>query len=248
MKPLSGLGVLVTRPAHQAGGLIERLQQAGADTFALPVIEIEAITHPALRSDYDLMIFISANAVMHGAQLYTSASHKPRIAAIGQATARALRERDIAVNLTPDHAFTSEALLALDTFSPEKISGQRIVIVRGEGGREHLADTLRARGARVDYAEVYRRIQPQTDVRWLQALWEQQRIGLVMVSSNEALENLYHMLEKQRHWLLQTPLLVPGERCHQRATQLDFNFILTASSASDDAMMQTILNWHKNAV
>lgn len=249
MKPLSGLGVLVTRPAHQAAGLIERLHEAGAETFSLPVIEIE--TRP-LRvnpdSNYDLMIFISANAVIHGANFYKSARKKPKIAAIGQATARTLIDQGIQVDVQPEQGFTSEHLLALDDFSPEKIHGQHILIIRGEGGRDYLAEHLKARGAQVDYAEVYRRTQPQIDVHWLIPLWEQQRIHLVMVTSNQALENLYHMLKQQHHWLLATPLMVPGERCHQLAIQLGFNCIITASSASDDAMLQSMMQWHQKSV
>lgn len=247
-QPLSGLGVLVTRPAHQAGPFISLLQQSGAETFLLPAIEIHAVVpsaelqHRLQLLPYHIVIFISANAVRCGLPLLHKQPDQ-QIAAIGEGSAHALNELGWQVDLVAEAGFTSEALLALPAFASAALNGKRILIVRGQGGRELLADTLKSRGASVDYAEVYTRQQPQTAIDWLAPLW-QKRIHLVCVTSNETLENLYHMLKQYRDPLLQTTLLVPGERGHQLAHSLGFKKIIHAASASDNNMLQRIIEWH----
>jgi uroporphyrinogen-III synthase len=77
------------------------------------------------------------------------------------------------------------------------------------------------------------------------ALWRNQQIQIVTVTSNEALKNLYHILNKSaRELLLATPLVVPGERCGELARQTGFETILTAANATDQAMLDTIQQWH----
>lgn len=247
--PLAGLGVLVTRPAHQAGSFINLLRQAGAETFALPALDIQPL---ALSDDtkhrlqqlnyYQIVVFISSNAVRYGIPLLQKTS-APHIAAIGEGTARVLREQGWQVDLVAESGFSSEDLLALPAMQANAIAGKHILIIRGQGGRELLADTLQTRGATVDYAEVYQRCQPQTETGWLAPLWHQ-RIHLVCVTSNETLENLYHMLNEYRDQLLNTLLLVPGARCYQLAQSLGFKHIIQAASATDNNMLQRIIQWH----
>lgn len=248
-QPLAGLGVLVTRPAHQAGHFIKLLQQAGAITFPLPAIEIQALTisaelkqHLLQSSRYQIVIFISANAVQWGLP-HLKKSAGQQIAAIGEGSARALGNQGWHVDLVADSGFTSEDFLALPALQASALTGKHILIVRGEGGREFLGETLRSRGAVVEYAEVYRRCQPQVDTQWLAPLW-QQDIQLVCVTSNETLENLYHMLKPYRAQLLHTTLLVPGNRACQLAQSLGFTKIIQAASASDNNMLQRIIQWH----
>jgi uroporphyrinogen-III synthase len=250
-------GVLVTRPAHQAGALLERLQQAGFRALGLPSIEIVPSDDPdtALSlmrrlTDYQLLIFISTNAVDYGLKCIDQAgvSIEQAVAAIGRSTAARLDQQGIHVDLQPPTGYTSEDLLALDALQAEAISGQRILIFRGQGGREQLAQSLRERGAQVDYAEVYQRRRPGKAALDVHALWQQDAIQLVTVTSNESLENLYHMLDtKDRPRLLNTPLVVPGQRCAQRAQQLGFSKqILIAANASDEAMLDCIMQWQNN--
>ncbi|MDQ1363181.1 MAG: uroporphyrinogen-III synthase [Pseudomonadota bacterium] len=251
--PLAGLGVLVTRPAHQASGFIHLLQQAGATTFALPCMEIQPLapdenTRYRLQqsNSYQIVIFISANAVRHGLPLLQKQSAQ-QIAAIGEGSARALREQGREVDIVADSGFRSEDLLALPAMQSDVISGKNILIIRGRGGREVLAETLRARGAKVDYAEVYQRSRPQTDAKWLTNLWRQP-MQLVCVTSNEMLENLYHMLHEFHNQLLNTQLLVPSTRCYQLAQRLGFKHIIQAESATDNNMLNRIMTWHQTGV
>lgn len=249
-QPLAGLGVLVTRPAHQAGNFISLLQQSGAQTFALPAIAIQPLTlSEDLRrrlqqaAHYHLIIFISANAVHYGLPWLHKQTGQ-HIAAIGEGSARALNQQGWRVDLLAESGYTSEDLLALPALQAPAITGQNILIVRGQGGREFLADSLTSRGAHVDYAEVYVRSQPQADIGWLAPLWSH-GLHLVCVTSNATLENLYHMLKQYRDPLLQTTLLVPGERGYKLAQSLGFKHIIQAASASDHDMLQSIIQWHK---
>jgi uroporphyrinogen-III synthase len=243
------MGVLVTRPAHQADHFINLLQQAGARAYALPAIAIQALTisdelkqHLLQSSRYQIVIFISANAVQWGIPHLKKCSG-PQIAAIGEGSARALATQGWHVDLVADSGFTSEDFLALPALQAGSLTGKHILIVRGEGGREFLGETLQSRGAVVEYAQVYRRCQPQVDTQWLAPLW-QQDIQVVCVTSNESLENLYHMLKPYRDQLLHTTLLVPGARAYQLAQSLGFTNIIQAASASDNNMLQRIIQWH----
>jgi len=248
-QPLAGMGVLVTRPAHQASHFINLLQQSGARTYALPTIEIQALTisdelkqHLLQSSRYQIVIFISANAVQWGIPHLKKCAVQ-QIAAIGEGSARALGAQGWHVDLVADSGFTSEDLLDLPALQASALAGKHILIVRGKGGREFLGEILQSRGAVVEYAEVYRRCQPQVDTQWLAPLW-QQHIHLVCVTSNETLENLYHMLKQYRDQLLHTTLLVPGNRAYQLAQSLGFTNIILAASASDNNMLQRIIQWH----
>ena len=167
---LAGRGILVTRPAHQAEGLCALIEAAGGRALRFPVLEIRPAADVAAvqaglgrLAESDLAVFVSANAV--NCTLDTLAPRPwpadVRIAAVGAATARALEDRGLHVTHCPETGFTSEALLALPAL--RDMSGRRVLILRGDGGREQLRETLTARGAQVDYLEVYQRAQAQTE-------------------------------------------------------------------------------------
>ena len=250
-KSLRGHGVLVTRPVHQAQAFIQLLQSAGAHTISFPSIEILPVTEsdalykaadPA--NDYRIIIFISANAVDNGVKWLqnTEISLKnAKIAAIGNSTKIALEKKGLTVDISPQQAFNSEALLQLDDFDASQIRNQCILIIKGEGGRELLQDTLTAKGARVVLAEVYKRKIPDADIQPLLENWSQNQIQWVTVTSNETLKNLYYMLNEQgQEWLRNSRLIVPSERCQQLAQQLGVKQILLAQAATDQAMLDVI--------
>lgn len=246
--------MLVTRPANQAGPFMQSLEQAGFRALSMPSIEITDVDDPqpalervARLADYQLLIFISTNAVDWGLKFLQrqGVSIRQPVAAIGSSTAARLAQHGIEVALQPLSDFNTEALLALDAMQAQHLSGQRVLIFRGQGGREQLADSLRERGADVDYAEVYQRRRPTAGDDTVMRQWHNGDIHLVTVTSNQALENLYHMLDiKERPLLLSTALVVPGQRCAQLAQQLGFTGqILIADNATDDAMLASVRQW-----
>lgn len=244
-RPLAGLRVLVTRPAQRASTFINMLQTAGAEAMAFPVI---AITEPldtqsresALKNiaDYEMAIFISPTAVEKTFELIKDLPDTLKIIALGKSTSRALKALGCSLYFEADTQ-DSESLLAQELLQKKHVSQKRIVIFRGEGGRELLARTLRERGALVAYADIYRRSLPS--VQHLQAS-QLNNISAVCVTSNQGLENLVKLCDDTM--LLKTlPLFVPGQRCAALANELDFNSVHIASSATDESMLNVLLKW-----
>jgi uroporphyrinogen-III synthase len=197
-------------------------------------------------ADYTLAIFVSSTAVrMSVGHLFAKGTWPTtvRIAAIGTRTASALEEAGLSVDMAPRDQFTSEALLALEPM--QQVEGLRILIVRGEGGREHLADTLRRRGARVDYVEVYRRTKPDTDTRPVIAAWTQGQIDAVTISSNESLQNLHEMLgESAQAYLRSSTLIVGSQRTVELAASLGITPApVVAANAADEAIVAALEAW-----
>ena len=227
-RPLADVGVLVTRPSGQAAGFMARLRTLGAAPILFPALEIQPPARPdALRAilenldGYDLAIFISPTAAEWGLAATGTWPAGLEVAAVGRGTAKALLERGIARVLAPDEEADSEHLLALPRLA--HVAGQRILIFRGEGGRELLAETLRGHGARVDYAECYRRGRPDADPAPIHAELEAGRVGAITVFSGETLDNLVAMLAPARQdELLAVPLFAPHPRIVERARSLGF--------------------------
>jgi len=251
---LDGLHVVVTRPAHQAEALCDLIEQQGGHAIRFPVLEIvEPRDHDALYAvidrlpDYDLAIFISPNAVHRAMNLISARAGLPpslAIAAVGRASAKALNQHGCSEVISPQQKFDSEALLAMAEL--QQVAGKRIVIFRGEGGRELLADTLRERGAHVDYAECYRRAKPDTDVNPLLQHWVRNEVDIIIVTSDEGLHNLYELVgELGRQWLMKTPLVVVSERTRVLAQQMGFTQTpILATKASDETLFQAVMDWH----
>lgn len=200
--PLQGLGVVITRPQGAAQALASALSDAGARTFVFPALATEPLPpSPALDaalahlSDCDLAIFVSANAVAHGlaaARRDRAWPSRTRVAAIGEATAQALRNSGFDAVISPRERYDSEALLALDDL--KAVAGRNILIFRGRGGREILKEALESRGAQVTYAECYRRIRPAGDPAELLHAWARGEIHAVSVLSAETLDNFVAMI------------------------------------------------------
>jgi len=237
---------MVTRPAHQAAHLCELISAAGGVPVLLPALAVEdpADLGPALAivqglHEFDIAIFVSTNAVERAMTLIRRHGGIPaqlRLAAVGQRTAEALMHHCGRIDIQAAPPYNSEALLA--TAELQTLTGKRVAIFRGVGGRELLAETLQRRGARVSYAEVYRRIKP--DVRLADIVPQGAKIDIVMVTSQDGLQNLVEManLEQRREWLLNTQLAAISPRVARLAARLGFKRpALTASQASDEAMV-----------
>jgi len=236
---LAGRGVLVTRPRELSRGLAALVERAGGRAIVFPAIEIEALPQPepALRrGPFDLVVFVSLSAVDKG---FRWAGAGAKVLAVGSGTRAELAKRGVPGAIAPLAGADSEALLALPELA--RVQGKRILIVRGEGGRALLGDTLAARGARVEYAECYRRVRPRADPAPLLAAWERGELHAVTVSSGEALDNLRAMLGASgERRLRETPLFVPHERVAAQAARLGVREVLVAGPA-DDEMLERLV-------
>lgn len=243
---LGGRGVLVTRPARQGEGLCRLIEAAGGRAIPFPTIEILPAANPdparaLLAKGWDLLIFVSVNAVEQALPLCPGGRlpGSGRLAAVGAATAAALAAAGRAPDLVPDGRFDSESLLVDPTLAD--MAGRRVLIVRGESGRPLLGDTLAARGARVAYAEVYRRVvPPQADADALLARWTRD-VQLVTATSGEVLDNLLSLVGTAgRGRLLATALVVVSERTASAARAAGFTRVEVAERAADEALLAAL--------
>ncbi len=244
---LEGQKVLVTRPKHQAGGLVNAIEQAGGEAVLFPLIDIVPLENPQTFDDYwkrlpdyQWLVFISANAVNFAASMNGGRITLPKtvqVAAIGKATARALQQLNIQVSLLPDEGYNSEALLSMPAW--RNLSGQQVLIVRGVGGREKLAETLKQRGAEVDYLEVYRRCLPDNDVEPVKKLLASRKVAAIVLTSGEALKNLLTLLN-QETTLLSIPLVVISSRIATIARRLGFKRIKISQGPSEQAIIESL--------
>ncbi|MGP1678821.1 MAG: uroporphyrinogen-III synthase [Burkholderiales bacterium] len=226
---LAGRRVVVTRPAEQTAHLAALIRAAGGEPLLFPALEIfdAADLQPVLAlverlEAFDLAIFISANAVNKALALVRARRVWPpalRVATIGRGSERELKRHGFAAVIAPAGRFDSEGLLDLPEL--KAVAGKRVVIFRGEGGRELLGDMLAARGATVEYAECYRRGRPHADPAPLLGLCARGELDAFSVTSSEGLANLRDMLgEAGRQCFEYTPLFAPHERIAAAARAL----------------------------
>ncbi len=251
---LGGIGVLVTRPSGQADALCRLITEHGGRAIHFPTIVIgpsqdRAVAQEIIHriDDYHIAIFISPNAVRYGLELMgnNSTLSGTRICAVGQGTARVLSEHGIMVDIRPDAGFDSESLLSLPDL--QEVSGKRIVILRGNGGRELLAHTLRQRGAEVEYAEVYSRVPATTDAQPLITAWDRE-VDIVTATSREILDNLFSLLGNAgKNRLCKTPVVVVSERIRSRALELGCANVILAEETSDHGLLKAICGWDANS-
>jgi uroporphyrinogen-III synthase len=249
--------VLVTRPAHQAERLCGLIEAAGGRAIRFPVLEIlEPSDSGALLGvidrleSYDLAVFVSPNAVSKVMNLLKGRRELPpglRLVTVGKGSARELERWGRPADIYPRRRFDSEALLELPEM--QDVAGKRVVIFRGDGGRELLGDTLCARGARVEYAEAYRRGRPQADLSKLLYHWARGEIHAVTVTSNEGLRSLFDMVGKLgQQWLRRSALVVVSERTVTLAHELGFKQpAVLAREASDEALVEALIAWRQAA-
>lgn len=249
--PLAGLKILVTRPRDQALQLAQGISQAGGIPVLFPLLDIAPVQDTRILQEqiarlpqFNLAIFISPNAVQYGmAAIHTAGGLPPEIeiATVGSGSAKALRELGIADVMVPAERYDSEGLLALPQL--QQLAGWRVMIFRGEGGRELLGDVLRARGAKVEYAACYHRTLPQQDARTLLD------VQAITVTSSEAQTHLSQMLqeadltgEERSRILGVTPLFVLHARIAELARKLGW-LDVRVTGGGDDGLLGGLLAW-----
>ena len=231
--PLAGVGVIVTRPARQSAGLARQLAALSATPIVFPAI---VILPPSNRvaldaahehlADFDIAIFVSANAVEYGV---------PAPQTWPATLATCILDARI-----PATTFDSEGLLALPPL--QAVDGKHVVIFRGEGGRDHLGDALRQRGAAVTYVDCYRRAAPATGAGGLRDVLRDGRAHALTLTSSEGLDNLCTLLDAaDLARLRRLPAFVPHPRIAVHARKLDFTPIETGGS--DAGLITGLLEW-----
>jgi uroporphyrinogen-III synthase len=240
---LSGRGIVVTRPREHAARLVDAVRAAGGEPIVFPVLEIgpardrEPLARVISRVEqFDLAIFVSESAAVKGCEAVLAVRpwpKRPRIAAIGRATARALERLGFGAVLAPQGQSDSEALARLPEL--QDLRGRSVVIFRGEGGREWLREELELRGATVEYAECYRRSAPASPALGpLLARWQRGSVDAVSITSGEGLGNLFSLLGPTgRNYLCATPVFASHPRIAALARELGIREVVTTGPGED---------------
>lgn len=247
------LRVLVTRPAAQASSTVQTIASAGYEVMALPCLAIAPIApdspqgqlnkHLAMDLDaFAHVIVVSTNAAKHF--LPVVEDYWPQWPAgqtwwgMGKTTKQALLEADIPNVRQPQSGDTSEHLLSelLALVEPH----DKVLIVRGMGGRETLADSLRDHGCTVEYAQCYERLAPtfsSQEINQLVAFAPQ----VVVLQSGETLQHFHDQLSVHLA-ALKPPmrLLLPSPRVAELAVRLGYKDCLQSNGASDQAICHTL--------
>ncbi len=237
---LAGRHIVITRPAGQATHLADALAALGAQPVLFPVLAIEDVADPtpildaAIRLEgYDWAVFVSPNAVEKALKVILAERSWPvglRAATVGKSSEHALAAFGITDVVAPQERFDSEALLALPEFAD--VAGRRVIIFRGDGGRDLFGDTLQARGATVDYVTCYRRVKPALDPAPLLRRWQEGRLDAVILTSSEGLRNFWEMIGKLgQGFLRRTPTFVPHARIREQALALGLHEVILTAPA-----------------
>jgi uroporphyrinogen-III synthase len=247
---LNGYGIAITRPLGQATKLAELIKKQSGRPVLFPLIAIAPLDdYSAFEQQltglekYHWAIFISSNAVQNAMPRllakFGSIPKKLKFAAIGPITAAELAEFGTTDVLTPQNRFDSESLLALPEM--HAVANKNILIFRGIGGRDVLSDGLKARGATVDFAECYQRVNPQSDGNILSALWQNDELHAVIVTSSEAMRHLLDIADKgNAAWIRGVTLCVNHARIAEIPLQRGLK-VSIADAPGDESMLQCLI-------
>jgi len=248
-KQLTGINILVTRPVHQSGFLADGIRAAGGNPILFPVLEITDVKDatPLINlinrlDEFDWAIFVSPNAVNKAMSFMVKQRTLPshlKIAAVGKSSADTLKHYGVNEVLIPTEHSDSEALLKREEL--QNMTDKRVVIFRGNGGRQLLGDTLIRRGAIVEYVECYQREKPNVDITLLLAAWSQDEIHAVIITSSEGLHNLFDIMGELGQQLLKsTPVFTVHERIAQTAKCLGLEKVVKTSATGDEGLLESL--------
>ena len=243
--------LLLTRPAEDCAALAQTLAAQGIASHCMPLLAIETLDEtPEQRSTfaelqrYCAVIVVSKPAARIGlqrlAQLGAPTPDLPWFS-VGAATAAVLAEQGLCVHF-PDSGDDSEALLALPALQQAiaATSMPRVLILRGEGGRELLAERLRGQGVTVDYLPLYRRVLPHYAPGELSRQVRAERLNGLVVSSGQGFEHLLQLAGDDWPALARLPLFVPSPRVAEQAHAAGAQIVVDCRGASAAALQAAL--------
>ena len=243
--------ILITRAERHQVSLRAAIEARSGAWVSLPLIDIVRLSDAELQQArnriqqldrYDIIVFVSQNAARIGAELiadyWPQMPVKQRFIAFGKGTAALLAKTLNAEVDFPADGSDSEAVLRLPALND--VSGRRVLILRGIGGREHLAETLSHRGASIEYGELYRRMVEQHDGWIVAAELRSRGLSAVTVHSGESLTALNRLVRDHMGELVNVPLVVPSDRVASRAQEMGFLRVHNAGGVSDEMMVAAL--------
>ncbi|MFM2588331.1 uroporphyrinogen-III synthase [Vibrio sp. TBV020] len=240
------MAVLVTRPGNQGLSLCQQLSEVGIASHHHPLIEIQSGDQLSGLENhilsFDIIIAVSQHAVSETsdylAQTCQSWPSNVVYLAVGQKTAHVLSKVTQQKVHYPDIS-DSEHLLKLDAL--KHVTNKRILILRGNGGRELIFDTLSKRGAKVEYREVYKRENLAFRSDLLVPIWQDKQITQLVITSSGQLDYFISQLTvTELNWLYTLHLFVPSERIAQHAREAGFKVVTNTLSASNPVLLAAL--------
>ncbi|MFT2099594.1 uroporphyrinogen-III synthase [Marinomonas sp. 2405UD66-6] len=237
--------ILITRPEPENSVTCNTLSSMGLSPVSLPMLEIQALQgedeEAKIRSqifnidEFHYVIFVSKNAARYAAEwldtCWPMLPEKVHWIGIGQGTTQTLINEGIPALSNPGN--TSEALL--DWLKPVKMSGQKVLIVRGVGGRTELGDKLEEKGAKISYLSLYERKKPEYHAQTFFMLPD---INLIWVTSGENLSNLSEYVSQYKPEWKALPILTPSLRVNQQAINMGWINASCADGADDNSLLK----------
>ena len=247
---MSAWRLLLTRPAEDCAALAQTLGAQGVFSHCMPLLAIEALDEtPEQRSAfadlqrYCAVIVVSKPAARIGLQLLAQhGAPTPDLPwfSVGAATAAVLAEQGLGVHF-PDLGDDSEALLALPALQQAIAApAPRVLILRGEGGREFLAESLRSQGVSVDYLPLYRRVLPQYAPGELSRQVRAERLNGLVVSSGQGFQHLLQLAGDDWSALARLPLFVPSPRVAEQARKAGAEIVVDCRGANAAALQAAL--------
>ena len=250
---LAGRTLVVTRPQEQADSLCRRIEVAGGHTIRFPVLAIAPAPDTAQLQaivprldEFDLAFFVSPNAIHHALDFVLARRSWPaglRVATVGKGSERVLLQRGFLEPIVPQDGFDSESVLALPEFAAAAIRGRKVLIFRGDGGRDLIRDTLRERGAQVEYVTCYQRYCPQLDPAILLQPAARGELDALLLTSSEGVRNLALILGGEGlRALHDVPVFASHARIAVQACDAGFAKVIE-TPAGDDGLLQALTKY-----
>lgn len=245
---LQGRHILICRPEPEASRLAQCFREAGAVPRVLPLIEREPLPETPERRTLILSLDHYTHIITvspYAARLFLDEVDTwwPQIPtgirwyAVGAGTAAVLAEQGLSPR-RPTQGWTSEALLDLPSLA--RIDGERVLLARGEDGRELIRETLEARGAQVTALPLYRRYLPEHPSGQIDHLLGNFAPEAIVTLSGETLNNLIALCAKSGHNLYDRLLIVPADRVADQARTAGFEFPCIPGSLADNDIVATV--------
>ncbi len=247
MPTFSKLNVLITRPEQKAQALVDVLRQQKIACVKQVLFDYAPSSDrqesKELLTNSGIIIFVSVAAVEFAQTSFSAKGWRyHHIIAVGQSTKIALHNLGIKHVLCPAQE-NSEGLLSLPELSNNhNLNNERVTIVRGNGGREHLANQLISNGAQVHYLESYKRVW-RTFSKDIAERWFEQQINCIVVTSNAILEKLIQLTSAQHNsltssifWRDHCVWLVASQRISNKAKQFGLAHVINTNGASEQAI------------
>ncbi len=249
-KPLHGIEILIPRPLPQGKKIAQAIEDQGGGVIVFPVIEIEPPkdffkldSQLNAMNDVGLIVMVSVSAVNAIADRLKSLDltlpDTVKIAAVGPKSAAQCAAAGFSVDFVPSQSINSEGLLAC--FHGLDIRNRKVIIFRGQTGREFLKQELTKLGAEVEYSVCYRRETTNEPFQPVVDRWKRGEINMVLITSVSILDALLSLLgDKDSELIKKTKIITISHRIADRCHAMGIKDVFVSARATDESILETL--------